>query len=178
MGVTSNWCHPQGHHARRPSTTVPVTTGSQRWFASGCTDVDRDWADRAIYGHEHALLADVTIGTADHFVWMEKSDLQCFAWTCHQVLVVYHIYCHRVIETLALCVLPNWRESVDQVLCCEKWASSSVFIFVYFTQVSQIKAMGSKLRFRALKMLASFEFRASNRPSTHSHPAWCQARRW
>ena len=23
MGVTSNWCHPQGHHARRPPTTVP-----------------------------------------------------------------------------------------------------------------------------------------------------------
>ena len=23
MGVTSNWCHPQGHHAWRPSTTVP-----------------------------------------------------------------------------------------------------------------------------------------------------------
>ena len=25
MGVTSNWCHPQGHHARRPPTTVPKT---------------------------------------------------------------------------------------------------------------------------------------------------------
>ena len=24
MGVTSNWCHPQGHHARRPPTTVPT----------------------------------------------------------------------------------------------------------------------------------------------------------
>ena len=24
MGVTSNWCHPQGHHARRPPTTVPI----------------------------------------------------------------------------------------------------------------------------------------------------------
>ena len=24
MGVTSNWCHPQGHHARRPPTTVPA----------------------------------------------------------------------------------------------------------------------------------------------------------
>ena len=24
MGVTSNWCHPQGHHARRPPTTVPL----------------------------------------------------------------------------------------------------------------------------------------------------------
>ena len=23
MGVTSNWCQPQGHHARRPPTTVP-----------------------------------------------------------------------------------------------------------------------------------------------------------
>ena len=23
MGVTSNWCHPKGHHARRPLTTVP-----------------------------------------------------------------------------------------------------------------------------------------------------------
>ena len=23
MGVTSNWCHPQGYHARRPPTTVP-----------------------------------------------------------------------------------------------------------------------------------------------------------
>ena len=23
MGVTSNWCYPQGHHARRPPTTVP-----------------------------------------------------------------------------------------------------------------------------------------------------------
>ena len=25
MGVTSNWCHPQGHHARRPPTTVPFS---------------------------------------------------------------------------------------------------------------------------------------------------------
>ena len=25
MGVTSNWCHPQGHHARRPPTTVPTS---------------------------------------------------------------------------------------------------------------------------------------------------------
>ena len=23
MGVTSSWCYPQGHHARRPPTTVP-----------------------------------------------------------------------------------------------------------------------------------------------------------
>ena len=26
MGVTSNWCHPQGHHSRRPPTTVPQWT--------------------------------------------------------------------------------------------------------------------------------------------------------
>ena len=24
MGVTSNWCHPQGHYARRPPTTIPI----------------------------------------------------------------------------------------------------------------------------------------------------------
>ena len=24
MGVTSNWCHPQGHHARRPPTNIPL----------------------------------------------------------------------------------------------------------------------------------------------------------
>ena len=23
MGVASNWCHPQGHHARKPPTTIP-----------------------------------------------------------------------------------------------------------------------------------------------------------
>ena len=28
MGVTSNWCHPQGHHARRPPTTVPLQQGT------------------------------------------------------------------------------------------------------------------------------------------------------
>ena len=30
MGVTSNWCHPQGHHARRPPTTVPVLASRDR----------------------------------------------------------------------------------------------------------------------------------------------------
>ena len=30
MGVTSNWCHPQGHHARRPPATVPIR------FRRGC----------------------------------------------------------------------------------------------------------------------------------------------
>ena len=42
-----------------------VTTGCQRRPASGCADVDRDWDDRAVYGGEHALPTDVTIGTAD-----------------------------------------------------------------------------------------------------------------
>ena len=42
-----------------------VTTGCQRRPASGCADVDRDWDDRAVYGGEHALPADVTIGIAD-----------------------------------------------------------------------------------------------------------------
>ena len=32
MGVTSNWCHPQGHHARRPPTTVPVRERTFRMF--------------------------------------------------------------------------------------------------------------------------------------------------
>ena len=44
MGVTSNWCHPQGHHARRPPTTVPYS--GERfanmyvltyWFLLKCT---------------------------------------------------------------------------------------------------------------------------------------------
>ena len=51
----------------------------------------------------------------------------------------------------------------------------SFHLCLHFTQVSQIKALRSKLRFRVLKMLTSFELRASNRPSTHSHPAWYQA---
>ena len=42
-----------------------VTTGCQRRPASGCAAVDRDGDDRAVYGGEHALPADVTIGTAD-----------------------------------------------------------------------------------------------------------------
>ena len=34
-------------------------------------------------------------------------------------LVVYHINCHLVVENQALRVLPNWRESADQVFCRE-----------------------------------------------------------
>ena len=34
MGVTSNWCHPQGHHARRPPTTV--LSSPDRWLGWDC----------------------------------------------------------------------------------------------------------------------------------------------
>ena len=44
------------------------------------------------------------------FVWMEKSDVQRVLWIFPSSLVIYHIYCHPVVETQALCVLPNRRE--------------------------------------------------------------------
>ena len=49
----------------------------------------------------------------------------------------------------------------------------SFHLCLHYTQVSQIQALHSKLRFHVLKMLASFEFRGLHRPSTHSHPACC-----
>ena len=106
-----------------------VTTGYQCRSASRCADVDRDRDDRALYGGEHALPADVTIGTAvclNGAKWRAALSLDF-----SPSLVVYHINCHPVIENQALRVLPNWRESADQVFCRDKCDSSSVFIFVY-----------------------------------------------
>ena len=77
------------------------------------------WEHTGTRALNHVVAADVTIGTADHFVWMENRDVQRFVWISHQVLVVYHIYCHLIIETQALRVLPNWRESADHVFCRE-----------------------------------------------------------
>ena len=47
------------------------------------------------------------------------------------------VYSHPVVETQAVRVLIDWRESMDQVFWHEKFVISSVFIFV--TEVSQIK---------------------------------------
>ena len=59
----------------------------------------------------------------------EWSKVTCSAFS--PSLVVYHINCHPVVENQALRVLPNWRESADQVFCRDKCDSSSVFIFIY-----------------------------------------------
>ena len=63
--------------------------------------------------------------------WMEKKWRATFSPDFPPILVVYHINCHSDVENQALCVLPNWRESADQVFCREKCACPSVFIFVY-----------------------------------------------
>ena len=57
-----------------------VTTGCQRRPASCCADIDRDSDDRAIYGDEHALPADVIIGIADP-VLSEWRKVTCNAFS-------------------------------------------------------------------------------------------------
>ena len=96
-----------------------VATGCQRRPASGCADVDRDWDDRTVYGGEHALPADVTIGTADPVCLNGEKWRAALSLDFQPTLVVYHINCHPVVKNQALYVLPNWRESADQVFCRE-----------------------------------------------------------
>ena len=63
------------------NTAHGVATGCQRRPASGCADVDRDWDDRTVYGGEHALPADVTIGTADPPGLSEWRKVTCGAFS-------------------------------------------------------------------------------------------------
>ena len=150
-----------------------VTTGCQRRSASGCADVDRDRYDRAVYGGEHALPTDVTIGTADPGL-SEWRKVTCGAFSGFPTNFgsLSHQLSPSCREPSLSCTAQLTGIGGSSFLS-RKCASSSVFIFVY-TQVSQIKALHPKLRFRDLKMLASFEFGGLHRPSTHSHPACCQ----
>ena len=154
-----------------------VTTGCQRRPASGCADVDRDWDDRAVYGGEHALPTDVTIGTADPGL-SEWRKMTCGAFSGFPTNFgsLSHQLSPSSQEPSLTCTAQLTGIGGSSFLS-RKCASSSVFIFIlclHYTQVSQIKALHPKLRFHDLKMLASFEFGGLHRPSTHSHPACCQ----
>ena len=139
-----------------------VTTGCQRRPASGCADVDRDWDDRAVYSVEHVLPADVTIGIADPGL-SEWRKVTCnvfsgfptnFGSLSHQL----SLSCRKPSLT---CTAQLVGIGGSSFLSRKMRLSISFHLCLHFTQVSQIKALRSKLRFHVLiKILASFEFRA------------------
>ena len=131
--------------------------------------------DRAVYGGEHALPTDVTIGTADPGL-SEWRKVTCGAFSGFPTNF----------GSLSHQLSPSCQEPSLNVYCPTdgnrriKFSVAKMRLFIsfhlclHYTQVSQIKALHPKLRFHDLKMLASFEFGGLHRPSTHSHPACCQ----
>ena len=152
-----------------------MTTGCQRRPASGCADVDRDRDISTVYGGEHALPADVTIGTADPVClngekWRAASSLD-FPIKFGNLSQLLSPSCRN--PSLVCAAQPKGIGG-SSFLPRKMRLFISFHLCLHFTQVSQMKALHSRLRFHVLKMLGSFQFRASNRPSTHSHPACCQ----
>ena len=90
------------------NATGGVTTGCQRRSASGCRRRPRPRWPSTAESTRSLLTSQLELQT--RFVWMEKSDVQRVVWIFPSSLVIYHIYCHPVVETQALCVLPNRRE--------------------------------------------------------------------
>ena len=139
-----------------------VTTGCQRRPASGCADVDRDWDDRAVYGGEHALPADVTIGIADPGLseW-RKVTCNVFSGFPTNFGSLSHQLSLRCRKPSLTCTAQLAGIGGSSFLSRKMRLSISFHLCLHFTQVSQIKALRSKLRFHVLiKILASFEFRA------------------
>ena len=108
-----------------------VTTGCQRRPASGCADVDRDWDDRAVYGGEHALPTDVTIGTADPGL-SEWRKVTCGAFSGFPTNFgsLSHQLSPSCREPSLTCTAQLTGIGGSSFLS-RKCASSSVFIFVY-----------------------------------------------
>ena len=139
-----------------------VTTGCQHRPASGCADVDRDWDDRAVYGGEHALPADVTIGIADPGLseW-RKVTCNVFSGFPTNFGSLSHQLSLRCRKPSLTCIAQLAGIGGSSFLSRKMCLSISFHLCLHFTQVSQIKALRSKLRFHVLiKILASFEFRA------------------
>ena len=108
-----------------------VTTGCQRRSASGCADVDRDRDDRAVYGGEHALPTDVTIGTADPGL-SEWRKVTCGAFSGFPTNFgsLSHQLSPSCREPSLSCTAQLTGIGGSSFLS-RKCASSSVFIFVY-----------------------------------------------
>ena len=96
-----------------------VTTGCQRWPASGCAN------STATEMTEPSTAASTRSRLTSQLELQTPVCLNGEKWRAalslhfQPTLVVYHINCHLVVENQALRVLPNWRESADQVFCRE-----------------------------------------------------------
>ena len=79
MGVTSNWCHLQGHHARRPPTTVPF--GCRGWWlytAQNLCQASGAASCRTIVQHTHAMLFTTTTCGSQQWIVVNSWISDCW----------------------------------------------------------------------------------------------------